>query len=349
MLPPTDAGAEPAGGNQRHMLLRRRHLVTAATLAAAASPLARPALAQGAGSWPDKPVRVLVPWPPGGSTDVLTRLMCEQLSQRLGQPFVVENRPGASGNIGMDAIAKSAPDGYTLGPATVANTSINQFAYRSMGHNPERDLLLVALTWEMPNVAVVSPQHVPVEDLKGFIAWAKAKRGGVTYGSPGVGTTPHLSGALLAQRAGYEGIHAPYRGAAHIIPTLLSGDLNFALDNLASYLPVIQEGRLRGLAVTSAERWPTLPNVPTMAEAGIPDFVVTSWCTLAFPAGVPRPIVDKLNAAIRQVAAEPSVQGRYQQVGAKVLWSTPEDAAAYAAKQRPMWRDLVQLTGARIE
>ena len=329
-------------------MLRRRRLLAAATLTAAA-PLARPALAQSGGAWPDKPVRVLVPWPPGGSTDVLTRLMCEQLAQRLGQPFVVENRPGASGNIGMDAIAKATPDGYSLGPATIANLSINQFAYKNMGHDPERDLVPVALTWEMPNVAVVSPQHVPVEDLKGFIAWAKAKRGGITYGSPGVGTTPHLSGALLAQRAGYEATHAPYRGAAHIIPTLLSGDLNFALDNLASYLATIQEGRLRGLAVTSAERWPSLPNVPTMAEAGVPDFVVTSWCTLAFPAGVPRPIVDRLNAAIRQVAAEASVQQRYQQVGAKVLWSSPEDAAAHAAKERPRWRDLVQLTGARIE
>ena len=329
-------------------MLRRRRLLAAATLTAAA-PLARPALAQGGGTWPDKPVRVLVPWPPGGSTDVLTRLMCEQLAQRLGQPFVVENRPGASGNIGMDAIAKAAPDGYSLGPATIANLSINQFAYKNMGHDPERDLVPVALTWEMPNVAVVSPQHVPVEDLKGFIAWAKAKRGGITYGSPGVTTTAHLSGALLAQRSGFEATHAPYRGAAHLIPTMLSGDLNFAIDNLASYLPTIQEGRLRGLAVTSAERWPSLPNVPTMAEAGVPDFVVTSWCTLAFPAGVPRPIVDRLNAAIRQVAAEASVQQRYQQVGAKVLWSSPEDAAAHAAKERPRWRDLVQLTGARIE
>jgi tripartite-type tricarboxylate transporter receptor subunit TctC len=331
------------------MLRRRSLFTTAATLAATAPPFARPALAQGAGAWPDRPVRVLVPWPPGGSTDVLTRLMCEQLSQRLGQPFVVENRPGASGNIGMDAIAKAAPDGYTLGPATIANLSINQFAYKSMGHDPERDLLPVALTWEMPNVAVVSPQHVPVQDLQGFVSWAKAKRGGITYGSPGVTTTAHLSGALLAQRAGFEASHVPYRGAAQVIPTLLSGDLNFALDNLASYLPVIQEGRLRGLAVTSAERWPTLPAIPTMAEAGMPDFVVTSWCTLCFPAGVPRPVVDRLNAAIRQVSAEPAVQGRYQQVGAKLLWSTPEDAAAHAAKERPRWRDMVQLTGARIE
>jgi tripartite-type tricarboxylate transporter receptor subunit TctC len=329
-------------------MLRRRRLLAAATLTAAA-PLARPALAQGSGAWPDKPVRVLVPWPPGGSTDVLTRLMCEQLAQRLGQPFVVENRPGASGNIGMDAIAKAAPDGYTIGPATIANLSINQFAYKNMGHDPGRDLLPVALTWEMPNVAVVNPQHVPVQDLKGFISWAKAKRGGITYGSPGVTTTAHLSGALLSQRAGYEATHAPYRGAAQIIPTLLTGDLDFALDNLASYLPVIQEGRLRGLAVTSAERWPTLPAVPTMAEAGVPDFVVTSWCTLCFPAGVPRSVVDRLNAAIGQAAAERSVQQRFQQVGAKVLWSTPEDAAAHAAKERPRWRELVRLTGARIE
>ena len=131
--------------------------------------------------------------------------------------------------------------------------------------------------------------------------------------------------------------------------TLLSGDLNFALDNLASYVPVIQEGRIRALAVTSAERWPTLPEVPTMAEAGVADFVVTSWCTIAYPAGVPRPIMDRLNAAIRQVAEEPGFQQRFLQVGARALWSTPEAAAEQAARQRPMWRDLVQLTGARIE
>jgi tripartite-type tricarboxylate transporter receptor subunit TctC len=329
-------------------MLRRRSLI-ATPLALAAAPLARPAIAQGAGNWPERPVRVIVPWPPGGSTDVMTRLLCEQLAQRLGQPFVVENRPGASGNIGMDALAKSAPDGYTMGPATVSNLAINQYAYVRMPHDPEKDLVPVSVTWEMPNVAVVSPQHVPAKTLQEFIAWAKAKRGGITYGSPGVGTTPHLSGALLSQRAGYEGTHVPYRGAAHIIPTLLTGDLDFALDNLASYVPVIQEGRLKALAVSSAERWPSLPDVPTMAEAGVPDFTITSWCTIAYPAGVPRPIIDKLNAAIRQAVAEPSVQQRFLQVGAKALWTTPEDAAAQAAKQRPMWRDLVKSTGARIE
>ncbi len=327
------------------MPTRRRFGAAAASLA-----LASLARAQGA-AWPgERPVEAIVPFPPGGGVDVMTRLILPLAQVRLpGGQFVVVNRAGAAGQLGLEATFNAAPDGYTLGPATVANLSINQFAYRTMGHDPERDLVPVALTWEMPNVAVVAPQHVPVEDLKGFIAWAKAKRGGITYGSPGVTTTAHLSGALLAQRAGFEASHVPYRGAAQVIPTLLSGDLNFALDNLASYLPVIQEGRLRGLAVTSAERWPPLPNVPTMAEAGVPDSVVTSWCTLAFPAGVPRPIVDRLNAAIRQVAAEPAMQQRFQQVGAKVLWSTPEDAAAHAAKQRPMWRDLVQLTGARIE
>jgi tripartite-type tricarboxylate transporter receptor subunit TctC len=328
-------------------MIRRRSLFAASL--AASLPM-RPALAQGgAGDWPNRPVRVIVPWPPGGSTDVMTRLLSERLQQRLGQPLVVENRPGASGSIGMDAIAKAAPDGYTMGPATVANLAINQFAHARLPHDPARDLLPVALTWEMPNVAVVAPEHVPARTLAEFVAWAKAKRGGITYGSPGIGTTPHLSGALLAQRAGYEGVHVPYRGAAHIIPTLLSGDLNFALDNLASYVPVIQEGRLRALAVTSAERWPTLPEVPTMAEAGVAEFVVTSWCTIAVPAGVLRPVVDRLNAAIRAVAVEPAFQQRFLQVGAKALWSTPEAAAAQAESQRPMWRDLVQLTGARIE
>lgn len=323
--------------------MQRRPLLAAPLL------LAAPRLARAQPEWPSRPVRVIVPWPPGGSTDVLTRLLCEQLSNRLGQPFVVENRPGASGNVGMDAIAKAAPDGYTIAPGTVANLSINQFAYRSMPHDPARDLAPVAITWEMPNVAVVSPQHTPVASLTEFIAAARGKRGGITYGSPGVGTTPHLSGALLAQKAGYEGIHVPYRGAAHIIPTLLSGDLDFALDNLASYVPVIREGRLRALAVTSGERWRSLPDVPTMAEAGVADFVVTSWCGIVAPTGVARPIVERLNAAIRAASEDAAVQSRFVQVGAKVRWTTPEDATAYAAAQRPLWRELVQLTGARIE
>ncbi len=325
-------------------MLDRRTLL-AATAAAIAAPA--PALAQGA--WPERPVRVVVPWPPGGSTDVLARLLSERLSQSLGQPFVVENRAGAGGNIGTDAIAKAAPDGYTMGPVTVGGWSINQYLYTRLPYDPERDIIPVSMHWELPNVFAVPAQHVPARTLQEFVAWAKQRREGVSYGSPGVGTTPHLSGAMFASRAGLDAIHVPFRGAAQTIPAMLSGDVTFALDNLASYVPVIQEGRMRALAVTSAERWPTLPDVPTMVEAGMPDFVVTSWCAFAVPRGVPRAIIDRVNAGMREAAEDPAMQERFLQTGARALWTTPEDAAARAARERPMWREVVRLSGARLE
>ncbi len=325
-------------------MLERRTL-----LAATAAAIAAPARAMAQGAWPERPVRVVVPWPPGGSTDVLARLLAERLAQSLGQPFVVENRPGAGGNIGTDAIAKAAPDGHTMGPVTVGGWSINQFLYARLPYDPERDIVPVSMHWELPNVFAVPAQHVPARTLQEFVAWAKQRREGVSYGSPGVGTTPHLSGAMFACRAGLDATHVPFRGAAQTIPAMLSGDVTFALDNLASYVPVIQEGRMRALAVTSAERWPTLPDVPTMAEAGVPDFVVTSWCAFAVPRGVPRAIIDRTNAAMRQAAEDPAVRERFLQTGARALWSTPEDAAARAARERPMWREVVRLSGARLE
>ncbi|HZF74435.1 MAG TPA: tripartite tricarboxylate transporter substrate binding protein [Acetobacteraceae bacterium] len=321
-----------------------RRAVLSATLAS----LALPALAQGS-AWPNRPVRVIVPWPPGGSTDVLARLLAEQMQTRLGQTFVVENRPGAGGNIGADALAKAAPDGYTLGSLTVGAWSINQYLYSRLPFDPERDFQPISMHWELPNVLAVPAQHVPATTLQEFIAWARARRGGVAYGSPGVGTTPHLSGALLTSRLNIEGVHVPFRGAAQTIPAMLSGDVNFALDNLASYVPVIQEGRMRALAVTSAERWPTLPDVPTMAEAGVPDFVVTSWCAMAFPAGVPAEIVNRASTLMREIAAEPSMQERFLRAGARAVGSTRDAVAERAARERPMWRGVVQVSGARLD
>jgi tripartite-type tricarboxylate transporter receptor subunit TctC len=312
-----------------------------------ALPFIRPASAQGA--WPSRTVRIVVPYPPAGSTDVLTRILAERLQQQLGQTFVIENRAGAGGNIGMDAVAKAENDGYTIGSATIGHFSINQYLYSRMSFDSDKDFAPISLTWELPNAFVVSSQHVPAKTLQEFIAWAKQKRGGLSFGSPGVGTTPHLSGALFNARAGLTADHVPFRGAAQTIPAMLSGDVTFALDNLSSYVPVIQEGRMRALAVTSPERVPSLPDVPTMAEAGIPDFVVTSWAAFVFPAGTPRPIVDKLNAAMKAVAANESVQRRFQQIGAKALWSTPEAVTERSHKERPMWQEAVRISGARAD
>jgi len=324
-------------------MIARRTLLGSAL----AAPLAAPALAQA--PWPNRTVRVIVPWPPGGSTDVLARLLAEQMQTRTGQSFVLENRPGAGGNIGADALAKSAPDGYTMAPLTLGAWHINSFLYSRLPYDPQRDFQPISMHWELPNVVVVSAQHNPSTTLAEFIAWSRAQRQGISYGSPGVGTTAHLSGAMFTSRLNLDGTHVPFRGAAQIIPAMLSGDLNVAIDNLASYIPVIQEGRVRALAVTGAERWATLPNVPTMAEAGVPDFVVTSWCAMAFPAGVPGPIVERAAGLMREIGQDPAVQERFLRTGAKAVWSTPADVTARVARERPMWQEVVRISGAKLD
>jgi tripartite-type tricarboxylate transporter receptor subunit TctC len=325
-------------------LITRRTVLR--TTAAAAALAALPAHAQT--QWPDRTVRVIVPYPAGGSADILNRIYAEQFKERLGQPFVVENRPGAGGNTGIDAVAKSAPDGYTLGGATIGHFAINQFLYDNMPFNPEKDIVPVALTYELPNVAVVPAQHVQAKTLQEFIAWAKTKDQ-VPYGSPGVGTSPHLSAALCTTRSGFKGVHVPFRGAAQTIPAMLSGDVTFAIDNLASYISLIQNGQMRALAVTSAERWPTLPDVPTMAEAGMPDFVVTSWAAVVVPSATPRPIIDRLSTTIAAIAKEQAMKDRFLQTGARILSSTPEAASAFAAKERVIWREVVKISGAKAQ
>ncbi len=330
-------------------MLRRRTLLAVPALAAPAV-LTRSAHAQQARNWPDRPLRVIVGFPPGGSLDVLTRLMADQLSARVGQPVVVENRPGAAGNIGADAVAKAAPDGTTIGTIPFIAPLVAPHLYRSLPFNPERDFAWVSEVWEFPNVAVVPTQHVPARTIAEFIAWAKTRPQGVSYGSPGVGTSPHLSAALFLQRAGVRGEHVPFRGAAQTIPAMLSGDVHFALDNLASYVPVIQEGRMRALAVTSAERWPTMPDVPTLQEAGGPaGFTAVSWSIWAFPNGTPAPIVERLASEIAAINSSPALIERARTMGAKLLASTPDAVRARIERERALWREMVEVSGARME
>jgi len=322
---------------------RRSMLVS---IAAAGAFVATGARAQS--NWPDHPVRVIVPYPAGGSTDVLSRILAERMKEIFGQPFVIENRPGAGGNIGIAAVTGSPPDGYTFGAATIGHFAINQYLYSKMPFDAERDMIPASLTWELPNVFVVATDHCPAKSVSEFVAWAKQK-GRVTYGSPGVGTSPHLSGVMFVKQAGLDATHVPFRGAAQTIPAMLAGDVNFAIDNLASYVPAISSGKMRALAVTSAQRWPTMVDVPTMGEAGVKDFVVTSWAAFVLPAGTPRPIVDKIAGAMKKIAAEEDVQKRFLVGGARVLSSTPEGALAYAAKERALWKDVVAASGAKID
>ncbi len=325
------------------MILRRPSISRRALLQGAAALAAAPAFAQS--NWPDRNIRLIIPYPAGGSTDVLFRILAERLKDKLGQSLVVENRPGASGNTGIDAVAKSVPDGYTIGGATVGHFAINQFLFQRMPFDAERDLVAPTLSYELPNVAVVATKHVPATTLKEFIDWAKAKPNGITIGSPGPGTTPHLSGVLFSARTGVQAVHVPFKGASETIPAMLAGDVNFAVDNLASYVSQIESGNMRALAVTSAQRWPTMPNVPTMAEAGVKDFVVTSWAAYVLPKGTPRAVIDKIAAAHKEIAADEATQKRFLTAGGRLLTSTPEDAAAFAAKERVLWQEIIKLSG----
>jgi tripartite-type tricarboxylate transporter receptor subunit TctC len=328
--------------SHRRSITRRTVLRGAAATAAAAT---MPARAQNAGGWPSHPVKLIIPYPAGGSTDVLFRILADQMKEKLGQPFVIENRSGASGNVGIDAVAKSPPDGYTIGGATVGHFSINQFLIAKMLFDAEKDLVAPSLTYELPNVAVVAAAHVPAKTLQEFISWAKARPGGISIGSPGPGTTPHLSGVLFSARTGVDAVHVPFRGAAQTIPAMLAGDVTFAVDNLASYISQIESGQMRALAVTSAQRWPTLPAVPTMAEAGVNDFIVTSWSAYVMPTGTPPAIVERIAAAHKEIAAADAMQKKFLAAGGRLLHSTPAEAKSFAAKETRMWQDVVRLSG----
>lgn len=304
-----------------------------------------PAFAQEAG-FPSRPVRILVPFLPGGSVDLLSRLLGEKLRERLGQPFISENRAGANGTIAMDVLAHAAPDGYTLAAITVSQMLVSKHFYPHMTIEPERDIVPVSLTWELPNVAVIAADKVPARDMAGFIAWAKARPNGISIGHPGVGSGPHMAAEMFPTLVGAKATTVSYRGAAQVVPALLSGEIDFAIDNLASYVPAIQQGLLIPLAVTVRERWPRLPQVPTMVEVGLPQVMVTSCAMFSAPAGTPMAIRTKFSEALIEIAKDPALQDRFLDAGAQLLSSTPAEAASRTTGDRQLWADLVRISGA---
>ncbi|UFN48394.1 tripartite tricarboxylate transporter substrate binding protein [Roseomonas sp. OT10] len=315
-------------------------------LGAALGTLARPAIGQPA--YPSHPVRIVVPFPPGGALDVLTRILAEKLTARLGQSVVVENRAGAAGLVGLNAVAKAPPDGYTLGVGVVGSLLINRFLYR-MPFGPN-DLAPIALTWDYANVAVASPKHVAAPDLKALVEWARAQPGGIFYAISSVGTTGHLSTALFCQRAGITAQHVAVGGGAGIQLALTQGQAAFTLDGgVPAFAGAIRGGELRAYAVTSAERWPGLDEVPTMAEAGFPDFVITSWTGFVAPAGTPRPIIDRLAAALNEVTEDEDARRRAFAIGGRLIRSTPEEMQARMEREAPIWEGVVRSAGVKVE
>jgi tripartite-type tricarboxylate transporter receptor subunit TctC len=314
-------------------------------LAAVLSLVAALASAQ---TYPTKPIRLVVPFPPGGATDILARDVAQKLTEAWGQSVIVDNRPGAGGNIGSELVAKSAPDGYTLEMGTVGTHAINASLYAKMPYDHVKDFTPVILVAGVPNVLVVTPS-LPVNSVAELIAYAKANPGKLNFASSGNGTSIHLSGELFKVMAGVQMTHIPYKGSAPALQDLLAGQVQLMFDNLPPSLPQIKAGKLRALAVTSLARAPALPDVPTLAESGLPGFEASSWFGILAPAGTPAPIVAKLNAEVAKWLATPEAKEKLLKQGANPAGGTPEDFAKHIAAETAKWAKVVKESGAKID
>ncbi len=324
-----------------------KQLMPAIAIAAAAFCAAQPALAQSAGTYPNKPIHIIVTFTSGGAPDILGRLIGEKLSAAWGQPVIVDNKPGAGGNIGSDFVAKSAPDGYNVVVGTVGTHSINGSLYQSMPYDMVKDFTPVTLLASTPNMLVIN-NDVPAKNLKDFIALGK-KDGKMTFASSGSGTSIHVSGELFKTMTAIDMQHIPYKGRASAIPDLLGGRVTMMFDNMPSSLPLVREGKLRALGVTSAKRSPAAPDIPTLAEAGLPGFEAVSWFALFAPANTPRPIVDKLQAEVSKILKSPDISKRLLDLGLEPAGGTPDELAAYQKSEIAKWSKVVKDSGAKVE
>ncbi|MDF3822689.1 tripartite tricarboxylate transporter substrate binding protein [Leptospira sp. 96542] len=321
---------------------RRLALAAGAALLLGAS---LPALAQNA--WPTKPLKIVVGYAAGGATDVIARLVATKLADQLGQPVIIDNRAGANSNVGAEVVARAPADGYTLYVYTVANT-INASLYPKLGYEPQKDFEPIGLMAKIPNVLVVNPD-LPIKTLADYQRYAKENRDGITFASAGSGSSIHLSGEIFKMQSKLNMLHIPYRGSAPAIADLLGGQVQSMFDNMPSALPHVKAGRLRPIAVTSAQRSPLLPDVPTFAELGYPAVEVHSWFGLAAPTGTPRPVVDRINAQLGKVLADAELRQHLQDMGAIPLGGSPAQMRSLIASEIDRWREVVKVSGAKVE
>jgi tripartite-type tricarboxylate transporter receptor subunit TctC len=319
-------------------------------LALAAFAVLCAAFATGASAqgFPTKPIRIVVPFPAGGTTDVLARAAAQKLTETLGQPAVVDNRPGAGGNIGAELVAKSAPDGYTLLMGTVGTHAINPGLYPKLPYDHVKDFAPVILVAGVPNVLVVNPS-LPVNSVQELVAYAKANPGKLNFASSGNGTSIHLSAELFKLMAGVQMTHVPYKGSAPALQDLVGGQVQLMFDNMPSSLALIKAGKLKALAVTSKERAPALPDVPTIAESGLPGYDASSWFGLLAPAGTPPPAIARLNGEIAKWLATPEAREKLLAQGANAAGGTPEDFARFIAAETAKWQKVVKESGAKVD
>ena len=326
------------------MLARALRLLSLAVLGAA---LASPASAQTSDAWPSKPLRFILPFPPGGGTDILGRLIAERMTASLGQPVVTENRGGAGGNVGAEAAARSAPDGYTIvlvAPSLAISTSL----YSKLGYDAVKDFAPVSLVATVPNVMVTHPS-VPANTLAEFIRLAKTKPGEMNYGSGGSGTSNHLAGELFNIVAGVKLVHVPYKGVNLAMNDVLSGQIHLVVIGIPAAAPHIKAGKLRALALVAPQRSAALPEVPTVAEAGLPNFEVTTWYGILAPAGTPRAIVTRLNADLVKIMHSPDLKERLAAMATDPATSTPEEFAEYIKREIVKWGEVVRQAGLKAD
>ena len=312
--------------------------------------LAAPGVARAQGAWPNRPVRVIVPFATGGGTDVTMRMLAPKLGEALGQTVIVENRPGAGSTLGTDFVAKSAADGYTFVLATLSSTGIAATLYPNLPYDPVRDLTAVAPTVFIPTSLAVTAKGWDVRTLGQFVAALKARPNGYSYGSSGIGTTGHIASANFLSHVGAQAEHVPYRGAGASFTALIAGETQFTHDIPSLLKPHHEAGTIRVLYVNQAERSPLLPEVPTAAEVGLPDYKAYSWYGIFGPANLPAPIVTRMAAAIEQALADPELSERFNGMGTPPMrgW-TPQRFGQYVADEVVAWAPLVRASGARVE
>jgi tripartite-type tricarboxylate transporter receptor subunit TctC len=286
-----------------------------------------------------------VPFPPGGPSDIVARAMAPPMQQALGKPVVVENRPGATGEVGARAVIRSAPDGHTLVHTAISTWATNVALKPNLGYDPVRQLTPITQTVRTPSVLVVNRQAIAADDLSGLVAWLKRDGARVAYSSSGAGSTDHLVMEMFKQRTGVTPVHVPFGGGAPAVTALLSGAVQLSFQNLGSVMPHVREGRVKAILTTAAARSPLLPEVPTAVEAGLPDFVVHSWQALGGPAGMPEPLVRRIHAVAVAALHAPETERRLGEVGFEVVGSTPEEFAAFQAEEIARWRHVVAAGG----
>ena len=312
----------------------------AAIIGAVLLALSALACAQSAG-YPVKPVRIVVAYTPAGTTDILARIIGQKLNEAWGHPVIIDNRPGANGNIGTEYAAKATADGYTLLMVTAGTHGINPSLYRKLGFDAIKDFSPVSLVAMVPNIFVVN-NTVPVKDVREFIAYAKANPGKLNYGSPGNGSTAHLSMELFKSMTGVKMLHIPYKGSAGVLADLLGGQIVATMDNMPPYVPQVKAGKIRALAVSPARRSPALPDVPTVAESGVPGYDSGAWFGLVAPAHTPQDIVDKLARETTRILKLPEVNARLADLGAEPVGGTPEQFAAHVRAEIAKWAKVIK-------